>query len=83
MTANRGLFSKFVVAAGIVALLGLLTPASATEAVGGSEQRASRRAIPKSQGWRSVAVQPRRDYRPDCAAVWRGRPFVLILGVSY
>ena len=82
MTASRGLFLKFA-AAGIVASLTLLAPASASEAVGGTEQRVSRAALPKGQGWRAAAVQPRRDYRPACAGVWCGRQFVLILGVSY
>ncbi len=80
MTANRGLILKVVAVAGIAAMLDLSAPASATEAVRGSEQRMSRTGIPKSPGWRVVA---RRDYRPDCAGVWCGRQFVLILGVSY
>jgi hypothetical protein len=83
MTANRGLFPRFAVVACIVALLGLLAPASATEMVRGSEQRASGPDAPKSQGWRSAAVQARRDYRPHCSDPWCGRNFVLILGVSY
>jgi hypothetical protein len=83
MIANRGLFLKFAAAGGIAVLLGLAAPASATEAVGGGEQRASRTALPRSNGWRGVAVQARRDYRPACAGAWCGRQFVLILGVSY
>ncbi|MBR1124237.1 hypothetical protein JQ628_22105 [Bradyrhizobium lablabi] len=80
MTANRSLFLKFVAAASIAAVVGLLAPASATEAVGG-DQRVSRTVAAKGPGWRGVYA--RRDYRPDCAGPWCGRQFVLILGVSY
>ena len=82
MTASRSLFLKFAAVAGIAALLGLWAPASTAEAAG-NEQRTYRTAVPKGQGWRGLAVQARRDYRPYCADVWCGRQFVLILGIGY
>ena len=81
MTANRGLFFKLALAACTAVLIGLSVPASATEADGGTAQRASRTAVAKVLGWRSAAVQARRDHRPYCA--WCGRQFVLMLGVGY
>ena len=80
MTANRGLFFKFAVAACIAVLFGLSVPASA-QAAGATEQRASRTAVAKVLAWRSATVQARRDHRPYCA--WCGRQFVLMLGVGY
>jgi hypothetical protein len=73
MTASRGLFLKFGAAAVIAVLVGLLAPISATEALAGSAQRASRMAAPKSPGWRGLPVYARQ----------MDRPFLLIVGISY
>ena len=81
MTANRGVFFKFAAAACIAVLFSLSAPASATDAAGGTAQRASRTAVAKVLGWRNAAVQARRDHRPYCALC--SRQFVLMLGVAY
>jgi hypothetical protein len=83
MTGNRSLIVKFALAASVATLFGIAAPAAATETTGGSERMARTPIAAKSQVTRGFPAPARRDCRADCASVWYGRQFVLILGVSY
>jgi hypothetical protein len=83
MSGTRGLFLNVATAATFAAVLGMAAPAAAVETAGNADAYARMpRAPTKGYATRGVPAAS-SDRRQDSISAWKGRQFVLMIGIGY
>ena len=84
MNGNRNLFLNVAAAALMAAVLGMAAPAAAVETAGSADAYARMPRAPAAKGYTTRGVPGAwSERRQDAASAWRGRQFVLMIGIGY